>query len=148
MSHKKILVSSCLCGKKCRYNGSCVNNDYIKNLKKEEIIEACPELLGGLGIPRESCEIVGGNAKDVWNDKAKILSKTGIDFTEQYKLGSNKVLEITLKNKIKKAILKQNSPSCGYGKIYDGTFSGNKIKGNGILAELLEKNGITIISVE
>ncbi len=148
MNCKKILVSSCLCGKKCRYNGSCVNNSYIENLTKEEIIEACPELLGGLSIPREPCEIVGGNAEDVWNNKARILSKTGNDYTEQYKLGSNKVLEIIRQNKIKKAILKQNSPSCGYGKIYDGKFSGNKIEGNGILAELLKKNGITIISVE
>lgn len=148
MCNKKILVSACLCGRKCRYDGKSANNKIIDTLDKNRIIEICPEILGGLTIPREPCEIVGGTAKDVLKGKAKILSKTGTDYTKEYKTGVEKILKIVDENEIERAVLKQNSPSCGYGKIYDGSFTGKKIRGNGILAEMLGEKKIKILSVE
>lgn len=148
MSCNKILVSACLCGEECRYNGKSVPNKIVGRLESKNIIKVCPELLGGLLIPREPCEIVNGTAKDVIQNKAQILGITGLDYTKQYMLGINETIKIVKQNKIKKAILKQSSPSCGYGVIYDGSFSGRKIMGNGLLAEELLKIGVEIIPVE
>ncbi len=144
----KILVSACLAGIKCRYNGKEVVNQYVPKLEQSEIIKVCPEVLGGLETPREPCEIIGGTAEEVWKGTAKILSISGKDCTKQFKIGALKVLDIVRENNITKAVLKQRSPSCGYGINYDGTFSGNKINGNGILAELLKQNGVEIIPID
>ncbi len=109
----KILVSACLLGDNCKYDGSSNKNDeLIKLLKDYEIIKVCPECLGGLSIPRIPAEIK--------NDR--IINKEGIDVTNEYLLGAKKTLEIARRNNIKVAILKKNSPSCGSNKIYDGTF--------------------------
>lgn len=142
---KKILISACLYGEKCRYNGSNVNSDL--KFDEKEVLKICPELLGGLGVPRESCEIVGGNAEDVINGTAKIIGLSGKDYTNEYLQGMEKAIQLVKKHKIEIAYLKQNSPSCGYGKVYDGNFCGKIIKGNGIFAEMLKKLGIKIIGI-
>ena len=142
LSNNKILVSACLCGEKCRYNGSSVSNNVVDTLEQKTIIKICPELLGGLLIPREPCEIVGGTASDVIRGNAKILGLSGKNYTKQYMRGVKEVINITKKNNVKMAVLKQKSPSCGYGKVYNGEFSGKIIEGNGILAEELLKMGI------
>ena len=142
LSNNKILVSACLCGEKCRYNGSSVSNNVVDTLEQKNIIKICPELLGGLLIPREPCEIVGGTASDVIRGNAKILGLSGKNYTKQYMRGVKEVINITKKNNVKMAVLKQKSPSCGYGKVYNGEFSGKIIEGNGILAEELLKMGI------
>lgn len=135
--NKNILVSSCLLGKNCKYNGGNNNNENVKKLSNEyNIIEICPEVMGGLSTPRYPSEIINN----------KVINKIGLDVTEQFTTGANISLEIAIKNKVKYAILKENSPSCGFGTIYDGTFSNNKIKGNGVTAELLYKNGIVILN--
>ena len=139
LSNNKILVSACLCGEKCRYNGSSVSNNVVDTLEQKNIIKICPELLGGLLIPREPCEIVGGTASDVIRGNAKILGLSGKNYTKQYMRGVKEVIHITKKNNAKMAVLKQKSPSCGYGKVYNGEFSGKIIEGNGILAEELLK---------
>ena len=135
--NNNILVSSCLLGKNCKYSGG---NNYCDELKKlynkYNLIEICPEVLGGLSIPRHPSEII----------KDRVINKIGEDVTEHFILGAKLSLEIAKKYDIKYAILKENSPSCGYGCIYDGTFSGNKIVGNGITAELLFNNGIVILN--
>ena len=134
------LVSSCLAGVNCRYNGSNSENKFILQLVKEgKAIALCPEQLAGLPTPRPSCEIIideSGNKK--------VVSKDGQDFTKEFTEGAEKTLAIAKITGIKKAILQSKSPSCGYGFIYDGNFSGNLIKGNGLTTEILINNGIKV----
>ena len=128
-------VSACLCGFPCRYDGKSKPDERIKALYEEgRALPVCPEKLGGLTTPRTPCEIIDG----------RVISSDGEDRTNEYLLGSQKVLELCKKHGIKKAILKQNSPSCGSSHIYDGTFSGTLIEGEGCLTALLRKNGIEV----
>ena len=131
----KIIVSACLLGENCKYNGG--NNkcdDIIALAEKFEIIPVCPECFGGLPIPRVPSEIRDG----------RVYSKTGEDLTEAFLSGAEQTLYIAREANAPCAVLKENSPSCGFGKIYDGTFSGNKIDGNGITAQLLYDNEIQV----
>ena len=104
----------------------------------------CPECLGGLSIPREPAEIVGGSAEDVLVGHARVLTKSGVDVTEAFVRGAYAALEFCKTHGIKEAILKAKSPSCGCGMIYDGTFSGHLIAGNGVATTLLRQNGIAV----
>lgn len=132
-----ILVSACLAGVKCRYDGRAnTDKEVIKLVKQGKAILVCPEQLGGLPTPRPAAEIIKGRVKD----------KDGSDYTAQFKKGAQKALKIAKIVNCEKAYLKANSPSCGFGKIYDGSFSGKLIKGNGVFAGLLKKNKIKIIS--
>lgn len=132
----KILVSACLAGVKCRYDGKGVPTDLIKKLTNEgRAVLVCPEQLGGLPTPRTPAEII----------ENKVIDKNGIDLTSNFTLGAQEAYNIGCMNGCsKKAILKSNSPSCGYGKIYDGTYSGTLKEGNGIFAKLLKENGFEI----
>ena len=142
-----ILVSSCLCGEKCKYNGGDnLNEQVLKYLEGEEIVQVCPEVMGGLSTPRTPSEIVGGTAKDVIQGKAKVLTQSGEDVTSFFLSGAYKTLELIRQFQIKKAILKAKSPSCGKGKIYDGAFHGQLISGHGITAELLLEEGIEVMT--
>lgn len=137
MTKEKILVSACLAGVNCKYNGkNNENKKIIELIKNKDVILVCPEQLGGLKTPRTPAEII--------NDK--VITKDNIDVTTEYQKGAEEVLKIAKQFNIKKAILKSKSPSCGKGKIYDGTFTNNLIDGNGITTELLQKNGIEVIS--
>ncbi|HHX67141.1 MAG: DUF523 domain-containing protein [Miniphocaeibacter sp.] len=133
----KILVSSCLLGCKCRYDGR-EQKVNISNFISDDfcLIPFCPEQAGGLPTPRIPCEIVGD----------KIINKNGEDKTKEFVKGANEALNLCNLFNIKYAILKSKSPSCGFGKIYDGTFSNNLIKGKGITANLLNNNGIKIFN--
>lgn len=134
-----MLCSACLLGIKCRYDGKSKPNRKVINFTKKEIlIPVCPEQLGGLLTPREPAEIKG----------RKVVTKSGKDVTQNFKRGASEVLKLVKLFGIKEAILKQRSPSCGYGQIYDGTFSGKVAKGKGIAATLLKRNGIRIITEE
>jgi len=133
------LVSACLLGLKTRYDGKVKPNDKIIEMsKKEVLIPICPEQLGGLSTPREASEQKNG----------KVISKNGNDVTENFQRGAEEVLKLVKLLDIKEVILKQKSPSCGFGKIYDGTFSGKIIEGNGVTADLLSKSGIKIMTEE
>lgn len=137
-----ILVSSCLLGEPCRYDGkSYRDEDTIEYLKEKEYIKVCPEVLGGLETPRDPAE------KQIINGEVRIVNCKGVDVTMQFLKGAEETLKIAKENHCNKAILKAKSPSCGCGKIYDGSFTGRLIEGNGITAELLIKEGITIKSV-
>ncbi len=126
-------------GVKCRWDGgSKPNSKVIKLSKKEILIPICPEQLGGLSTPREPAEQL----------KKKIFTKSGQDITNNFIRGAKEAFEIAKLFKIKKAILAKKSPSCGCGLIYDGTFSGKLIKGNGVTASFLKKKGIKVISEE
>ncbi len=130
----KILVSACLLGVNCKYNGK--NNYTNLNLDDYEVIPFCPEVSGGLSIPRDSCEILNN----------KVISINNEDRTHNFIDGANKALELCIKHNIKLAILKEKSPSCGVYNIYDGTFTGTLIKGSGITTTLLKENGIQVLN--
>jgi uncharacterized protein YbbK (DUF523 family) len=117
--------------------------------QKGELVPICPEQLGGMSTPRAPHEIIGGNGANVLDQKARIGDKSGLaDNTMKFVTGAQKVLKIAEALNINEAILKQRSPSCGFGKIYDGSFSGNIVPGNGVTAELLHRNGFKILTEE
>ncbi|MDR1196718.1 MAG: DUF523 domain-containing protein [Candidatus Nomurabacteria bacterium] len=135
----KIIVSACLAGEKCRWDGSAATVPAIKELVKSgRAIAVCPELLGGFpeGEERDPAEIKDG----------RVITNKGEDVTAMFELGASEVLRICKDNGVKKAILKDKSPSCGYGVTYNGEFEGKTKPGNGITADLLDKNGIEVIS--
>jgi uncharacterized protein YbbK (DUF523 family) len=133
------LCSACLLGIKCRYDGHSKPNKKIIDLAKKEIlIPVCPEQIGGLTTPREPAE----------QRENKVITKSGKDVTKNFTSGAKDVLNIAKLFRIKKAILKQKSPSCGSGQIYDGTFSGKIIGDDGVTTALLKRNGIKVISEE
>lgn len=130
-----ILVSACLLGADCKYNGKNNRNENVLRLmEKHTLIPVCPEQLGGLATPREPSEKSG----------ERVVSRSGADVTENYKKGADEVLKIARLYGCKRAVLKAKSPSCGSGKVYDGTFSGTLIDGDGITAQLLKQNGIEV----
>ena len=132
---KKVLISSCLLGVSCRYDGRSVPNDNAKNLSdKFLLVPFCPEIYGGLPTPRIPSERVG----------ERVLSKVGTDVTENYYRGASEGLKLCHDMGIEIALLKEKSPACGNKQIYDGTFSGTLVDGEGVLAELLRKNGIKV----
>lgn len=145
--NRKILVSACLLGEKCRYNGEhSLNKALVEELRDKKVLSCCPEIVGGLPTPRSACNIHGGDGSDVLIGKASIIGKDGKDYTKFFVEGAELVLEKAVENGVKEARLKANSPSCGYGKIYSA--DGSKlIDGNGVLSELLEQNGIEIKSL-
>ncbi|MFZ4648247.1 MAG: DUF523 domain-containing protein [Patescibacteria group bacterium] len=138
MKEKTVKIcSACLLGVNCRFDGATkVNKKVLALAKKEILIPVCPEQLAGLSTPRERAEKV----------KNKVLTESGEDVSIKFKLGAQEVLKIAKTLKVKEAILKQNSPSCGFGSVFDGSFSGKKIKGNGVTADLLSKNKIKVIT--
>lgn len=131
------IVSACLCGEKTRYDGKIHITEKVKKLVDEgRAIMVCPEVDGGLSVPRLPCEIKDG----------RVINTEGEDKTDCFLKGAYKTLEIAKKYGIKKAILKEKSPSCGSKFIYDGTFNKNLIPGEGITTNILRFNGIEVIS--
>lgn len=142
-----IIVSACLAGANCRYNGKNKTNLRIKKLVEAGVgIAVCPEQLGGLTIPHQPAEIRKGSGEDVLDGKAKVLDKEGKDLTDNSVKGAKEVLKIAKQLRAKKAILKSKSPSCGFGQIYDGTFKDRVVEGNGVTAALLARNGFEVES--
>ncbi|MBE6145398.1 MAG: DUF523 domain-containing protein [Firmicutes bacterium] len=134
---EKILVSACLLGIDCKYSGgNNLNEKVLEYIKDYEVIPVCPEIMGGLSTPRPPSERIGD----------KVLNNQGIDVTNEYTKGALETLKLAKLFNVKKALLKAKSPSCGKGKIYDGTFTSTLIEGNGVTVDLLESNGIEVIS--
>lgn len=132
-----IMISACLCGIDCKYNGKNNKNDKcVELLKDNKAICFCPEQLGGLTTPRIPSEIRSD----------KVVSKEGIDVTDNFIRGAKEAFKIAQITGIKKAIMKDGSPSCGVHYIYDGTFTGNKIEGVGITTRLFLSNNIEVIA--
>lgn len=135
----KALISACLLGAECKYSGgsNALPEDTLAALReKYELIPVCPECYGGLTTPRAPSERRGD----------KVVSKTGADVTEQFQKGAQTALHLAEMFGARLAIFKENSPSCGSGTIYDGTFTGTLTQGDGVTAELLKKHGIKVIS--
>ena len=132
-----IIVSACLAGYRCRYDGKTVPNEEIVALmNRGEAIPVCPEMLGGLPCPRIPSERSA--------DGTRVVSRDGGDVTEAFRRGADETLRLARLYGCDRAILKARSPSCGCGLIYDGTFSGTLREGDGVTAALLRENGITV----
>jgi len=144
-----LLVSACLLGLDCRYNGgSNLDKGLLDFLKDKEYVIACPEQLGGMATPRKPCEIVDGTGNDVLLGNSRVKDEQGEDATEFFIKGAQETLKIAELYNVKSAILKERSPSCGSTKIYDGKFNGKLKEGKGVTAALLEKNNISVFSEE
>ena len=131
------IVSACLAGIKCNYQGKAKPcQQVIDSVNKGEAIAVCPEQLGGLSTPRTPSEIIGD----------KVINQLGQDVTEQFIIGAKKALEIAVANNCNEAILKSKSPSCGCGKIYDGTFSDRLVDGDGVFAKMLKERGFKVLT--
>ena len=132
----KILVSACLLGVRCRYDGKSKPHPAVERLMEQHtLIPVCGEIFGGLPTPRVSAERQG----------ARVVTADGRDVTAAYRRGAEEVLRLAERYGCKAAILKERSPSCGSGRIYDGTFTGTLTDGWGVTAELLRDHGICVI---
>ena len=134
---EKLLVSACLLGENCKYNGGNNYSPAVAALgERYELVPVCPEQLGGLPTPRVPAERRGD----------RVVNREGADVTEAYRLGAEAALEAARTQGIRRAVLQERSPSCGSGQVYDGTFSGRLIPGKGVTAQLLEANGVEVFS--
>lgn len=140
------LISACLLGVRCRWdNKPFYHQKAIELLKKEKLIPVCPEQLSGLSTPRAPQEIQEGSGEDVLDKKCRVKNKKGEDVTDFLVKGAQETLKIAQLLSVKEFIAKSNSPSCGWRQIYDGTFSGKLVRGNGVTTALLQRKGLTII---
>ena len=131
----KLLISACLLGTCCRYDGASKEHPLAGELaKRHDLVPVCPEQLGGLATPRPPAERQGD----------AVRTRDGADVTDQYRRGAGETLRLCKLLGCGAAVLKERSPSCGYGQIYDGTFSGTLTAGNGMAAELLSAHGIPV----
>ena len=141
---QSIIISACLLGRECRYDGGHSQISELDDLDLD-FIPVCPEEAGELGIPRSPVELTE-IAKDVVEGRGKIINKNGDNVTQQFLDGSKKELSKLKLSNAKIAVLKSCSPSCGYGQVYDGSFTGNLRKGNGIFSQMCEDEGVKVIS--
>lgn len=138
-SQKKILVSACLCGDPTRYDGKSkpIDNPVFKKwIEDKVLIKVCPEVLGGLSVPRSPAEIKNG----------RVINSDGDDVTQNFTEGARLALKLAVENRVMFAILKESSPSCGSSNIYDGSFNCKKIPGEGVFVRTLRQNNIKVFS--
>ena len=139
-SDEKLLISSCLLGQPVRYDGKSkglAELDWLQELQQVgRLIVVCPEVAGGLPVPRPAAERVG----------EQVITQIGIDVTREFKAGADHALRLCQAHNIRYALLKAKSPSCGNVEIYDGSFSGELVSGMGLTAELLTQNGVEVFS--
>ncbi|MCR5137616.1 MAG: DUF523 domain-containing protein [Oscillospiraceae bacterium] len=135
----KIMVSACLAGENCKYDGGNNRNEKVMQLFEEnEVITVCPEVMGGLPTPRAPSEIVNG----------VVISRTGISVDREYRTGAEMTLRTAERERPDLIILQSRSPSCGVRQRYDGSFTGTLIEGSGVTAELLKEHGFRVMDVE
>jgi uncharacterized protein YbbK (DUF523 family) len=140
-----ILVSACLLGVNCRYDGgNCLTAEVIEELGSHPVVPVCPEQLGGLPTPRPAAEIAGGSGEDVLDGRARVLTEQGGDVTDQFLRGAQETLRIARLSRAARVLLKQRSPSCGCGQICRG---GKTLPGDGVTAALLKREGIVVTSL-
>jgi uncharacterized protein YbbK (DUF523 family) len=146
MSKPEYIVSACLAGEFCRWDGKTkLNPEMVQLLRQGKAIALCPEVLGGLGVPRPGAEIRGGDGKDVLSRRAKVMNDENEEVTEAFLLGARRFLEQAKKLGIGKALMKENSPSCGVKRIYQNE---KLVSGCGITTALLLKNGFQVEGIE
>ena len=143
----RILVSACLLGQPVRYDGAA---NTIEPARLETLIAAgrivafCPEVSGGLPVPREPAEIVGGDGHAVLDGRARVLTRAGVDVSDFFIAGAKGALALCRKRNIRLALLTETSPSCGSAQIYDGSFARSRVSGQGVTAALLERHGVRV----
>ncbi len=144
-----VLVSACLAGRACRFDGTGAYEHEVARLVAEgRAVLVCPEVDGGLGTPRPAAEIDGGDGSDVLAGRARVVTGSGLDVTAQYVKGAKRALDMARKTGATTAILKARSPSCGKGAVYDGTFTRTLQAGDGVTAALLRAEGIDVFTDE
>lgn len=143
------LVSACLLGLPCRYDGGSCPVPALQSLAaRGRAIPICPEVSGGLPTPRPPAEIQGGDGQDVLDGRARVVRQDGTDVSAAFIAGAQAALDLARRCGIERAVLKAHSPSCGVGLIYDGTFQGRLTRGDGVTAALLQREGIAVITEE
>jgi uncharacterized protein YbbK (DUF523 family) len=143
------LISACLLGINCNFEaGNWLNSKLYEELREGNLFPICPEVLGGLPSPRVPAEIQNGTGLDVLNGKAKVVNMKGDDVTKEFLKGANETLRIAKALGAEEALLTEKSPSCGCGKIFDGSFSNKFADGEGVTAALLKKNGVKVVSIK
>lgn len=148
---EKVLVSACLLGQRVRYDARsvAVDDDRLARWVREgRVVPVCPEVAGGLPVPRPPAEIQGGSGADVLAGTARIRSVHGADVTDAFRAGAEQALRLAEEHRIRIAVLKERSPSCGSTEIYDGSFTGGRIAGEGLTAALLRRHGVRVFSEE
>jgi len=144
------LISACLLGVRCAWNGDAryKNSRAVQLSNLETLVPVCPEQLGGLPTPRSPQEIQGGTGDEVLDGKCKVVNKDGQDVTREFVNGAQETLKIARQLGISEFIARFGSPSCGCARIYDGSFSGKLVDGDGVTIALLKRNGLKIIPEE
>jgi uncharacterized protein YbbK (DUF523 family) len=145
----RVLVSACLLGEKVRYNGAdaASGSGILKEwLAEDRVVPFCPEVAGGLGVPRPAAEIRGDGGRSVLDGTGDVITRTGDTVTAAFLRGAELALQAAVAGGARLAVLKDGSPSCGSGFVYDGSFSGRRKAGHGVTAALLERHGIRVFS--
>lgn len=147
---RKVLVSACLMGRRVRYDGRAkpVGDDTVTRWREEgRLVVHCPEVAGGLPVPRPPAEIEpGADAADVLAGRARIRTPEGADVTEYFVAGARAALSFARAHGVAVALLKESSPSCGTREVYDGAFEGRRVSGEGVTAYLLRENGVAVFN--
>ena len=147
MSHKRYFISACLLGQKVRYDGKdCLVSKLVQALLDENYVSLCPEVSAGLPTPRPAAEIRYGSGTDVLFGHAQVLSSDAQNISDAFIQGAYKALALAQANHVTHAVLKANSRSCGSDGIYDGSFTGQKIAGDGVTAALFRQHGIQVVT--
>ena len=143
---EKVLISACLLGERVRYDGRgfAVSGWLERWTREGRVVPLCPEVAGGLPVPRPPAEIERGAGSDVLAGNARLATREGVDVTAHFLAGATIALQTARREGIRVAVLKARSPSCGSGRIYDGTFSGTLRDGDGTTAALLRANGVAV----
>lgn len=144
----KVLVSACLLGQPVRYDGRASGHpDVLQGWQAEgRVVPLCPEVAGGLPTPRPPAEIPGGQGRAVLNGQARVVTVTGEDVSDAFLAGARLALELVRRHGIRVAVLKSGSPSCGNRLVYDGSFTGEKVAGEGVTTALLRREGVQVFS--
>jgi len=146
---EKILISACLLGERVRYDGrgAAIAGGTLDRWRAEgRLVPICPEVAGGLRVPRPAAELRGGDGRGVWAGDARVVTIGGRDLTAAFQSGARAALELARRHSIRVAVLKERSPSCGSSSVYDGAFTGTRIDGMGVTAALLRAEGIHVFS--
>ena len=145
----KILLSTCLLGHPVRYDGkskTLLDSTLDQLLARDRVIGFCPEIAGGLPVPRAAAEIHAGDGTDVIAKRARVKTQDGTDVSEYFLSGARLALALCQQHNIMVAVLTESSPSCGSNQIYDGSFTGNPIPGSGVTAALLKQHGVKVFN--
>lgn len=145
----KVLVSACLAGAHCRFDGECRTDPRVVALVRQgKAVPVCPEYLGGLPVPRPPAEIRGGEGREVLEGRARVYDRDGREVTDAFLQGARRTLRLAWEAGCREAIMKDGSPSCGVGYVYDGSFTGTRRPGMGVAAALLVAGGLRVRSVK